>query len=326
MVLTNQIGIFEWTLVALGGLLYLSYLVRVFRISRALHSPAHSVIYKLVWRTLYFALFIIALLGVSFGQSQREIKDMGKDIMLAVDLSKSMDATDLSPSRLTKLKYELRNLVKTLEGNRIGLVVFTDNAFMQSPLTSDASALNLFISTLSSGLVTSTGTNFAPALRMAREKLLSAQQDAPEGRKGRSAQVVILASDGEDFGEGTEEAAKQLASDGIKVFTLGVGTEGGGNIPEGYGKKRDMQGTEILTRLNRNSLQSVADAAGGQYFELSDRRNDIKRMATVIEGLKGEVRGTRMTNVSTNRYYYFLGAALLLMLLDSLFHIKLFRL
>ena len=128
-------------------------------------------IHQTVFRTIYFALFMIAVLGPSFGGSKKEVKSVGKDIMICVDFSKSMDAFDIQPSRLEKIKFEMKKVVEAFNSDRIGIIIFSSEAFMQCPLTYDQNALNLFIETMNSGLVPSSGTDFGPPLRMALKKL-----------------------------------------------------------------------------------------------------------------------------------------------------------
>ncbi len=113
----------------------------------------------------------MALLGPAFGEARREVQSVGKDIFLAIDLSQSMNANDVQPTRLEKMKFELKNIVGTFTSDRIGLIIFSSEAFMQCPLTYDQNALNIFIETLHSGLVPNTGTDFGPPLKMALEKL-----------------------------------------------------------------------------------------------------------------------------------------------------------
>src|SRR4029079_18396893 len=122
-------------------------------------------------RTGFFLLLVIAFMGPSFGGSKKEIKSVGKDIMICVDLSKSMDAYDIQPTRLEKIKFEMKKIVDAFSSDRVGIIIFSSEAFMQCPLTFDQNALNLFIETMNSSLVPSTGTDFGPALKMALSKL-----------------------------------------------------------------------------------------------------------------------------------------------------------
>ncbi|MEH0157562.1 VWA domain-containing protein [Limibacter armeniacum] len=324
MTFGRDFGILEVTLIVLFGVLYLGYLMRVQFVNKAMKGKGNAVAYKLLLRTTYFALLIFALLGPSFGEMKREVKSVGKDIYLCVDLSKSMDATDIQPSRLSKVKFEMKNLIQSFSSDRIGLIVFTNDAFLQCPLTYDGNALNMFIETMSTGLISSAGTDFAPPLEMALEKLNDAEEGLPPTKA--QAKIIVLISDGEDFGETTDAALSKIKSENIKLFTLGVGTESGGKIPHGYRFKRDKNGNDVLTQLNEQSLQKLADMTDGKYFEISDQRNDINRMISAINNIEGEMRGSKKVDAVNNKYYYFLALAILLMIIDVLFTVKVVKL
>src|SRR5690606_2500483 len=150
---------------------YILYIIRVVNIGKRLNTSYSNVFIKVIFRTLYFVLFMIALLGPSFGGSKKEVKSVGKDIMICVDLSKSMDAFDIQPSRIEKIKFEMKRIVYAFSADRIGVIIFSSEAFVQCPLTYDQNALNLFIETLHSGLVPNTGTDFGPPLKLALKKL-----------------------------------------------------------------------------------------------------------------------------------------------------------
>lgn len=294
------------------------YLFRVIRISRTLNTPYAPVFIKLVIRTLYFALLIVAFLGPSFGDSKKEIKSVGKDIMICVDLSKSMDAFDVQPSRLEKIKFEMKKVVEAFNSDRLGIIIFSSEAFMQCPLTYDQNALNLFIETMNTGLVPASGTDFGPPLRMALEKL----KDPETSRTNQKSKVIILISDGEDFGDETEKYAQDVESEGIKLFTLGIGTERGSQIYNGRAYKTDQNGNAVVSKLNPSSLKKLANQTNGQYFEITDYSNDVSRLISTISKIEGETRDARMVDVSANRYFYFLLAALGLLCLDVLISIK----
>jgi Ca-activated chloride channel family protein len=204
----------------------------------------------------------------------------------------------LQPTRLEKVKFELKRLVDAFSSDRIGIVIFSSDAFVQCPLTFDQNALNLFIETMNSGLVPNTGTDFGPPLRMALKKLEDENGGPATQAKSK---VIILISDGEDFGEQTDEIAKSIEDKNIKLFTLGVGTEKGGNIYAG------------------NSLKK------GQYFEINESRNDVSKLINTISSIEGELRGSRVMDVTANKYFYFLLAAVILLILDILINVPTIR-
>lgn len=308
----------EITFIALFIVFYLLYLIRVISIAKKLSTPYGSVFIKLSIRSIYFALFIVALLGPSFGESKREVKSVGKDIFVLVDLSQSMNANDVQPTRLEKVKFELKNIVEAFSSDRIGIIIFSSEAFMQVPLTFDQNALNLFIETLYTNLVPSTGTDFTPPLQLALKKLNSEESPITQ----QKSKVIILISDGEDFGEETEEVAQEIEDQGIKLYTLGVGTERGSKIHVNGVYKKNREGNDVVTKLDSRTLKKLASETGGKYFEINETNNDVSRLINTINNIEGELRDTRQIDVSANRYYYFLGIALLLLIIDLLTSVK----
>jgi len=314
----RALSVTEIIFIAAFLLLYTLYLFRVIRIARILNTPFSRVFIKLFLRTLFFALLIISILGPSFGGSKKEVKSIGKDIMICVDLSKSMDAFDIQPTRLEKVKNEMKKLVAAFNSDRIGIIIFGSESFMQCPLTFDQNALNLFIETMNTGLVPGGGTDFGPALKMALDKL---EDDKGQVSEPKS-KVIILISDGEDFGQETGENVSEIEKRDIKLFTLGVGTEKGGNIYTGNSVKKDREGNTVVTKLNSRSLRSLADKTGGQYFEINENKNDVSRLISTIGKIEGELRDARLVDVTANKYFYFLAIATALLLLDILVNVK----
>jgi Ca-activated chloride channel family protein len=319
----RDFGITEIVFITLFVVLYALYVMRTVRIARRMNSPFSIIFAKLFVRTLYFALFIIVILGPSFGGSKKEVKSVGKDIMICVDLSKSMDAFDIPPTRLEKVKFEMKKVVEAFSSDRIGVIIFSSEAFMQCPLTYDQNALNLFIETMSSTLVPASGTDFGPPLRLALKKL---EENADGPATQSKSKVIILISDGEDFGEDSREVVSEIESKDIKLFTLGVGTEAGGNIYAGRSLKTDRQGNTVTTRLNSSALRGLADKTDGQYFEINASRNDVSRLINTIGNIEGELRDARFVDVTANKYFYFLLAAVLLLMLDVLINVPALKL
>ncbi|MEX2232758.1 MAG: VWA domain-containing protein [Cyclobacteriaceae bacterium] len=313
----RDLGITEMIFMGAFLLLYGFYLFRVIHVARILNTPFTRVFIKLFLRTAFFGLIIVAILGPSFGGSKKEVKSIGKDIMICVDLSKSMDAFDIQPTRLEKVKNEMKKLVSAFNSDRIGLIIFGSESFMQCPLTYDQNALNLFIETMNTGLVPVGGTDFAPALRMALDKLAN-----EDGQLNTKSKVIILISDGEDFGQETDEVVSEIENREIKLFTLGVGTEKGGNIYAGNGVKKDREGNTVVTKLNSRSLRSIADKTGGQYFEINESKNDVSRLVNTIGRIEGELRDARLVDVTANKYFYFLAFATALLLLDIFVNVR----
>ncbi len=318
MTLFREFGWTEAMLILVFLIGYGLYIGRIVKISRTLHTPFNTVFIKLFIRSVFMALLLISILGPTFGDSKREIKSVGKDIMICVDLSKSMDAFDVQPSRLEKVKFEMKKIAAAFNSDRLGIIIFSSEAFMQCPLTYDQNAINLFIETMNTNLVPSSGTDFAPPIRMALSKL----EDNEGPSNEQKSKVIVLISDGEDFGDETEEIAKEVEDKGYKLFTLGVGTEQGSQIVAGKGYKIDKQGNTVVSKLNAGSLKSLADKTDGDYFEINGSRNDVSKLINTIGKIEGQMRDARVVDASANRFYYFLLAALILLVLDILVSVK----
>ncbi len=311
-----------YIIIALIGfaVFYLLYFIRIYRGSKVLNGGLLLTLPKFILRAGYFTLIIIAILGPSFGKKEQEVKTIAKDIYIAVDLSYSMNATDIQPSRIEKLKFELKRIVRNFQAERIGLVIFSSEAFVQCPITYDHKALNMFIETLNTGLVPNAGTDLTAPLEMSLEKHLDEDKLTKPTSK-----VIILISDGEDFSEDAQSAADQIKSENIKLFTLGIGTTKGSKIPKGRGYKRDRSGNEVISKLNRDGLTQLALKTNGSYYEVNDKVNEVEKMINDIAAIKGETRDVKKMDVSSNKYLYFLLLAMILVALDVLITINVFR-
>ena len=318
----KSIGNLELLFIYCFALFYLFYIIRMSLIAWRMKTAVGRVFIKFILRSAYFTLFIIALLGPSFGDVKKEIRAVGKDIYIAVDLSESMNAYDIPPSRLEKAKHELVNFIKNFNSDRIGLIIFTSDAFLQCPLTSDHSALNEFIETLNSGLIVNKGTDFSPAMALALEKHLS---DKSQANTNNNAKIIILISDGENFGRKTIETAEKIAHNKIRLFTVGIGTLRGSRIPVPGGFKKDQNNQYIVTTLNSQSLIQLAETAGGTYFEINENVNESEHLINKINSIEGVVRDIRKIDAAANKYFYFLLIALFLIVIDVLITVRIIR-
>ena len=301
---------------------YLIYAIRLYKINKKIKVTKSRVLYKLILRSIYFSLLIISLLGPSFGENQEKVDIVGKDIMILVDLSESMNADDIKPTRLEKVKFEMKKIIDNFSSDRIGIIMFSGEAFMQCPMTYDKNALNLFTETLNTGLVPRTGTDFGPALELSLSKLNDENSQSLE----TNSKVIILISDGEDFGDNTNESLDNIIESNIKLFTVGVGSEKGSKILLGNGKyKKDKDGGVVITKLNPTSLKETARDTGGKYFEISNINNEADELISEINSIKGDVIESKTIDVTVNKYFYFLFTALLLMIIDFSIKLKIIR-
>lgn len=260
------------------------------------------------------AFLILALAGPKIGTEVREVKRQGIDILVALDLSLSMKAEDVRPSRLDKAKFELIRLVDRLKGDRIGLISFTGEALLQVPLTNDYTAFKLFLNIANPDLMPSTSTDFTAAMRAAGEAYAAAGESS-----GNAARVLLIVSDGEDHGPEFGPALDGLLQQNITVFTVGIGTPAGAAIPlydPQTGRlreyKRDAQGNVVTTSLQRARLEEIAQAGNGSYFEILRPADGLDPFLGRIEGLDKQEFATQEYADYENRFQWPLMLAILL--------------
>jgi Ca-activated chloride channel family protein len=287
-------------------------------VAKALGSTARGVVIKFFLRTIYIALMIIALLGPFFGEPERDIIAEGKDIMVMVDVSKSMDASDVQPSRLEKVKFEVQRLSTSLNGNRFGLMVFSSSPFLQAPLTFDLNAFNLFTQTLNTSLVSNTGTDICSALDLGVEKLT-------QNRSANTSKILLLFTDGENFGACERKTFSDIKKFDLKLIIVGVGTTNGGRIKDGSNWVKDENGQIVITHLNNAYLGDLAKSTNGNYFEISGQQNAIVDVIEAINSVENRLIDSRKVAVVSNKYRYFLMVALVLIALDILVTVSTFQ-
>ncbi len=309
-----------WISIAVLG--YGLYLFRVLRLAHQLENRRRWVFVKFPLRILYFGLLMIALLGPTFGTSKRYVQAVGKDIYVLFDLSRSMNVRDVSPSRFEKARFELKSLIQSLEADRLGIIGFAEEAFLECPLTYDRSALLLFLQSLNTGIIGKGGTSFLPALSMALDRF----DDSEERNQRFKSRLIVMISDGEDFGEDYLSILGQLRERGIPVFTVGIGTEEGGKIPYGNQFIYNSKGKAVVSRLNSSSLELVASKTQGRYFHISKDKNEMPQLIQTVKELQGQRIDQKAIKVANNKYVYFLWVALGLMLVDVLFKVKVLNL
>ena len=315
----KNIDYIEIILISLFTIFYFLYFIKFKKIDKSIPVNFNKILIKFFLRSTYFLLFILSILGPYFGESKKEIEIVGKDIMIAVDLSESMNANDIQPSRLEKIKFELKKIINEFYSDRIGIIMFSNDAFVQCPLTYDKNALNLFVETLNTGLVPNTGTDFGPPLKISLEKLKN-DDSKPNTNKSK---IILLISDGEDFGKNTNQYINEIKNSSIKLFTLGIGTEKGINLISPNGKiKKDQNGNNVITKLNSASLKKIASVSNGRYYEITNNKNEIKQLINQINSLEGNIKDSIELDISKNKYHYFLLLGIFLFVIDFLFTFK----
>ncbi len=256
---------------------------------------------------------IFALMRPRWGFHWEEIKRVGIDIIVAVDCSQSMMAEDVQPNRIERAKREIQDILNMLEGDRIGLVAFAGTSFVQCPLTLDYGAFRIFLDYLDTDLIPVQGT----AITKAIQEAIGCFDRTQKGSK-----AIILITDGEDHEGDPLEAAKEAKNRGVKIFTIGIGKEGGAPIPEKdkSGFKKDKQGAVILTKLDEKTLQRIALETGGSYVRSVTGDLDLEKIYK--EGIKGmeqkELASTKK-RIWEERFQWFLLFAIIFLTIDMTF-------
>lgn len=258
------------------------------------------------------ALIGAALVGPQWGARIVESESRGLDVVFAMDVSASMQAADIVPSRLERLRTEARRLLRELAGDRVGLVIFAGHAYVLAPLTSDHAALEIFLDALDPEIAGTPGSSLSAGVRQGADLLATART--------RADRVLVLFTDGEahESREAVTSAARRAAEGGVRIFAVGFGTERGEPIPERepesgrvVGYKRDPEGQVVLSRLNSALLEEVAGLAGGAFVRADE--GGVARLVSALEGLE-RAAGPGVRRLEwTPRYHWFalLGFALL---------------
>ena len=264
---------------------------------------------------LAVAVIIFALVRPQIGTRLEEVKREGQDIIVAIDVSASMLAEDIRPSRLEKAKHEIAGIIDRLQGDRIGLIVFAGEAFVQCPLTLDYSAAKLLLSVVSPGLIPLPGTNVAEAIA----KAIATFEQQERGHK-----VLILITDGEDHGGKVEQSAEAAAREGIVVYTVGIGTPEGVPIPEfdkagnRIGFKKDDEGKTVVTKLDELTLRKIALATNGKYYNATPEEAELDKIYDSISGRQKKELGSMKFTQFEERFQYFLALFIVILLWEML--------
>lgn len=277
---------------------------------------------RLLIYSLSYVCFVMALARPQMGRGQQAIKSEGIELMIAIDVSNSMLAEDIKPSRLAFAKSEIMRLLDLLSGDKVGLIAFAGSATLVSPLTTDKAALKMFVESLSPLSVENQGTDFAKAIAEARAAFERGGVDPDEGVT--VSRVVLVASDGEDQEKGALEEARKAAQQGIRIFSIAFGTERGAPIPlrdeRGFlrGYKKDDSGKEIVTQVKGTALRELAAAGKGSFHHISFGTQDAHSIRAELNKLQKAQFATEMATSYDEKYQIFLIIGLVLALLELL--------
>lgn len=266
---------------------------------------------------LRLSLTVLAMVGIvlalarpQFGTHSKLVKRRGVDVVVALDVSKSMLARDVSPNRagnrLRRAKMEISGLIDRLQGDRIGLVAFSGAAFVQCPLTSDYAAAKLFLRAMEAGSIPLGGTNLAEALSAARMMF-------EHSRGGSRSKVLVIISDGEDHEGAYEQEVEKLKGLGVRIHAVGVGTQIGELIPDEEGKYMRSQGKTVMTRLQESTLRAVAEATGGLYIHSAAGDLGFEAIYDILSRMQKSDYESRIESVYEEKFQLFAYIAFLLL-------------
>ncbi|NIJ43831.1 Ca-activated chloride channel family protein [Wenyingzhuangia heitensis] len=267
---------------------------------------------KYVFLALAIASLVIALVNPKIGTKLETVKREGVDIVFALDVSKSMLSEDIAPNRLEKAKQIILKTIDQLGSDRIGIIIYAGNSYPLLPITTDHAAAKLFLKNATPDMVSSQGTAINEALSSAKNYYNNQEQ---------TNKYLVILSDGEDHEENTIEKAKELADEGIKVITIGVGTEKGGVIPDminGYkkGLKKDKNGEVVITQRHAQVLQEIAESASGFYVDGNRTAMSVNKIIDVLSKAKKTEFETKQFSDYKSQFQWFIGLGVLWLLLD----------
>ncbi len=269
--------------------------------------------FKFILQMLGLSLLIIGLANPQVGSKLHEVERKGSDIMVCLDVSNSMNAQDIKPSRLERAQQAISRLVDDMAQDRIGIIVFAGKAYTQLPLTTDHAAAKMFLSTINTDIIPVQGTAIGEAIHLAIQSF----DDAKHGKS------IIVITDGENHEDDALNAAKLAKEQGITVHTIGMGLPEGAPIPvykNGFevGFKKDMSGSTVITKLNEQMLTDLAQAGGGIPVVANNSNAGLKDVHKAIEKMDKADIEARLFADYEDRFQWLIGMSILLFLLDIL--------
>lgn len=264
---------------------------------------------RLTLFSLAFFFFIIGLSRPQIGAKLKEHETRGAEIMIALDVSNSMLAEDYSPNRLDRAKLAISKLVDRLRDDRIGLIVFAGSSFVQLPVTTDYVSAKMFLNSISTESVPIQGTAIGDAINTAIRSF-SAQSE--------KSRVIIVITDGENHEDDPVAAARQAAELGIKVFTIGVGSEEGKPVPVGGELLKDKNGDIVVSRLDEKTLREVAAAGNGSYVRAGNSEFGLNPIVDEIRKMDDEQFSSIVFEEFDEQFMYFFAIALVLFVIEML--------
>lgn len=281
--------------------------------------------FKLILLLVSLIPLILSLARPQFGESKENIKSSGVELMILFDVSQSMLAEDVSPSRLSFAKSEVLRFLDKIPGSKVGLVAFAGSAALISPITTDTTALKMFVESITTEAISTQGTEFKMALEQAEAAFQrGGQGDNPDVKVTR---VILIISDGEDQEPGAIEAAENLVNKGVRIFSVAVGTEKGGSIPlrdnNGFlrGYKKDSNGQVVITTSKGDSLKSLAQAGKGSFYTASFAGAYLDQLVEDINKLEKTEFDTQSVVSYQERYQILLLIGIIIIFIEMMIKI-----
>jgi len=270
---------------------------------------------KMSLTLLALASIVVALANPQVGMRLEDVKQEGVDIFIALDVSLSMKAEDVKPNRLAKAKYEIGNLIDRLQGDRIGLIVFSGESYVQFPLTTDYSAANIFLDAVDVESVPTPGTAIGSAVEQAAQSF---------NWKDPTKKVLVIITDGENNEGDAIAQSEDAAKKGVIIYTIGMGSPEGAPIPiyDANGHqvdfKRDRAGNVVLTKLDEATLQKIASLGNGKYFHASNSQDELDAIYKEVNALEKSEFGAKQFTDFEDQFQYFVALAIVLLLIELL--------
>ena len=278
------------------------------------NKSTFKAVLKLVFLVIGISFLVISLVNPKMGTKLKTVKREGVDVVFALDVSKSMLAEDIAPNRLEKSKQIISKIIDKLGSDRVGIIIYAGNSYPLLPITTDHAAAKMFLQNASPDMVSSQGTAINEALNLARTYYNNDEQ---------TNRFLIIISDGEDHQEETKQMTQNMSKDGIKVYTIGVGTENGGPIPMkvsgsliGYKK---YKGETVITRRKAAVLEEIANAAGGRYIDGNKTEKPVDFIENLIANAQKNEFETKQFSDYKDQFQWFIGIGIFFLLIDVFF-------
>jgi Ca-activated chloride channel family protein len=276
--------------------------------------------YRQYLKALFFGSALclsgLAILRPQWHEQEKIIMQEGRDVLIALDISRSMLATDCVPNRLEIAKKKIRQLLSMLQCERVGLILFSGSAFMQCPLTTDYSAFHMFLDQVDVETISSGST----ALDAAIEQALGTFCLVPEHKS----KLLVIFTDGEDFSSNLSELKQKAHKQSMRIFTMGIGTVEGAPIPlydqngEQIGHQKDSRDKIVISQLNEGILSSLAHDVGGMYISMTHDKSDLKILRSYIERFEKDHFESKQLKQFDDKYHYFLLLGLICLIIEWL--------